>query len=167
MLLTGLSNNEWPDSTISYKLRVFENCATVLDVVFSNLERFAENELASTRTRFIIATSRVVHDVLLPRRIPGEGHHLRSRYYQSSILQSASSSVKGRDRSRRRCMPPVAVGRCLSHETNLYPLLTGQRCKIQEYLHQSPAWDYRRYLSSPRFWLKEPNGMQVCRGTRS
>jgi hypothetical protein len=35
MLLMGHSNNEWSDSPVSYKLRVFENCATVLDVVFS------------------------------------------------------------------------------------------------------------------------------------
>ena len=38
ILLAGLSNNEWSDSPDSYKLRFFENCSTVIDVVFATLE---------------------------------------------------------------------------------------------------------------------------------
>ena len=38
ILLTALSNNKWSDSPDSHKLRVFENCSTVIDVVFATLE---------------------------------------------------------------------------------------------------------------------------------
>ena len=37
-LLTGLSITEWSDSPLSYQLRVFENCCTVLDATLSALE---------------------------------------------------------------------------------------------------------------------------------
>jgi hypothetical protein len=37
-LLTGLSITEWSDSPISYKLRIFDNCCTVLDATLSALE---------------------------------------------------------------------------------------------------------------------------------
>jgi len=49
-LLTGLSITEWSDSPLSYKLRVFENCCTVLDATLSAESALEDSQKVDWRT---------------------------------------------------------------------------------------------------------------------
>ena len=91
-LWTSLQANLWntqrSDCPIPEKLRIFEDCCTVLDLTFSVLEDSQEvdwraPEFGSLSNRF---ESFITH--CFQRRIYESGDQLPRRYYECSILQS-------------------------------------------------------------------------------
>jgi hypothetical protein len=113
-------NTQRFDCPIPDKLRIFEDCCTVLDIAFSVLEGSQEvdwraPEFGSLLNHF---ESFITH-CFQTRRVYGPGDQLPRRYYQGSILQSSPSSILGRHRPRRHSIFPIPMGCCLSRETNL------------------------------------------------
>jgi hypothetical protein len=92
MLLTDLSNNEWSDSPISYKLRVFENCATVLGVVFSALKdsprmNWRAPELGSLLQRLELFMTYYFRGAFLGRAISFRVGIIKARFCKALLAQ--------------------------------------------------------------------------------
>jgi hypothetical protein len=88
-LLTGLSITEWSDSPLSYKLRVFENCCTVVIVLDATLSALEDSQQTDWRTpelslllqHFELFITRCFQDAFT-----GKDHQLPRRYCQGSNL---------------------------------------------------------------------------------